>query len=444
MTFIKSSSKILLFVSIVLLNLGAGVASGQNTGNFPFDPYVILKSWNYDYLVKNMGEGEQVIGTMRNQKYLAGLKYPFDLLGMKGTMEFTFSKDSISRFQFRKEHILRVIEPELIDRMARDTNVSKAYNIEIRQLDSLRRDSLINDISEILGTPLSNGPTAVTEKNARHLAIWISRGYSCMFKDYISYSEITFSLSTIPLWVVGEFDIPAGTEICRKTMINTKKFSWTANLLGYPSEGRELTYADVFLLLEYSTGQKYLESLPKVPVDYLQTLTFVPFATGQRCLLNLPKNAIGYLPDITFEDCNGDAIPEAWIKVPVNSSANCFRHYLFSLQYREPNLIFNSADQMPKSIGIKSGTPIQITMPDGTVRTVESDLTSGFPSQFTQIKIKGFKYLKSNELNSDGSANLSGGIELRLFPGAPVLGILEIMYKHVPGGWEVDQFKLLK
>lgn len=443
-------SKNFLIITCLTFLLSFQSAESQDIKNFPFNPFVILKSWNYDFLLKTMGNGEEIIGTMRNQTYLAGLKYPADLLGMHGKLEFTFVKDSISRFQFTKEHETRVISSDLADRKTRDPAVSLEYKSAMQKLDSLQkldsfsRDSVVKAISEILGTPLSNGRTAITEKNARYSAVWINRGYSCLYKDYIDFSEIVFTLSTVPLLAVGEFDIPTGTEILRKVMVNTRKMSWSASLLGFPSDTPKMIFSDVFLLLEFATGQKYLVSLPKNAIDFLSRPFFLEFPAGQRCLMLVPQNGIGYLPLLTFEDCDGDAIPEAWIQVPFDLKESRSRHYLFSLQYKEPNLIFNSDEQIPSAISIQNGSRIMVTLQDGTTRVVESPMPIAIPNQGAKLYPKGFKYFNSTKLNTDGSTNFIGGIELRFSKGTPSLGVLEITYKHSSNGWEADQIKMLK
>ena len=416
-------SKTYLIITILSL-LSIQVAESQDVRNFPFDPFVILKSWNYDFLIKTMGKGEEITGTMKNQTYLAGLKYPADLLGMHGNLEFTFNKDSISRFQFRKEHKASVTSADLAGGKMRDPAVNSEYNRAIQKLDSLQkmdsisRDSVVRAISEILGPPVSNGRTAVTEKNARHSAVWINRGYTCLYKDYINYSEIVFSLSTIPLWAVGEFGIPAGTEIIQKTLVNTRKMSWTASLLGLPLDAGRMIYSDILLLLEFAAGQRYLESVP--------------------------KNAINYLPRLIFEDCDGDGIPEAWLQVPSDKDGIQTRHFLFSLPFKEPNLIFSSDDLIPVSISIQNGSRIIITLQDETTRVLESQGPVAKLNQTVQLNPKGFKYLRSTKLNTDGSTNFIGGIELRTSPETPGFGILEISYKHTAGGWETDQISLLR
>lgn len=412
---IKSKIRFILTGLTCFLTIQA--VNSQDTGEFPFDPYAILKTWDYDSLVKAMGEGEHIMGIMKKQAYLAGLKYPSDLLRMTGKLEFQFNKDSIARFQFRKEHPVRVISSDQADRMARDTALTADYNRGIMALDSLRRDSVVKAITGILGQPISSGRTPATEKSARHSAIWINNGYTCQYKDYLSYSEIGFSISTIPQWAVGEFDLPAATEILRKTSVKTRRMSWSASLLGFPSVASRSVYSDLFLMVEYSTGQRYVVSIP--------------------------YNPISYLPAFSFEDCDGDAIPEAWIQVPANISGTLTRHYLFSLSFKEPNLIFSSDDQIPISLTYQGNSGIRVTFPDGTSQIVTGKVKGGGADQNTPFKPEAFRYLRTTRLNNDGSTNFTGGIDLMHSPGTAGEGLLEITYRHIPGGWEPGSIQLL-
>jgi hypothetical protein len=265
-----------------------------------------------------------------------------------------------------------------------------------------------------MGTPLSNGRTAVTEKNARHSAIWINHGFSCLYKDYIDYSEIVFSLSTIPLWTVGEFDIPAGTQILRKSNVTTSKMSWSAALLGFPANTPALAYSNIFLLLEYSTGQRYVASIPDNPVNFL--------------------------PELLFEDCDGDAIPEAWLQVPIDPSGNMMRHFVFSLKFKEPNMVFNSDEQIPASISILNGTKISVTFQDGSSRMTDAPKALGLTDK-TFIP-NGFRYLRTTKRNADGSTNFAGGIAIPSSSDMQNSNLVEILFKHTPGGWEPELVRM--
>ena len=413
-------SKSILILLTLTFAISFHPVLSQESKSFPIDPYLILKSWNYDGLIKAMGEGEEVLATTKNQTYLAGLKYPKDFLGMHGKLEFYFNKDSISRIQFRIDHETRVTSADLTGGKTKDPTVNSNNALAISRLDSLQkrdsisRDSVVRAISEIMGTPLSNGRTAITEKNARHSAIWINHGFSCLYKDYIDYSEIVFSLSTVPLWTVGEFDIPAGTQILRKSNITTRKLSWSAALLGFPANTPAMAYSNIYLLLEYTTGQRYVASIPDSPVSFL--------------------------PELLFEDCDGDAIPEAWIQVPNDPSGNQMRHFVFSLKFKEPNMVFNSDELIPASVSILNGTKITVTFQDGSSRMTDAPKALGLEDK-TFIP-NGFRYLNTTKLNSDGSANFAGGIAIPSATNSQSPTLVEVLYKHTPGGWEPELVRI--
>lgn len=442
-------SKKLPFLAILLIIPAFGQLMSQEIRHFPLDPFVVLKSWNYDELVKVMGNGEEIIARQKNQDYVAGLRYPYEFLGYKGKLEFSFNQDSISRYQFRFEHAKRVVNADRSDKRTRDPSTNQQFDLaiqkldSIQRLDSLSRDSIVRGISEIMDRPLSNGATAATEKFARHSAIWINHGYSCQYKDYLDYSEIIFTLSTVPLWVVGEFNIPNGTGIIRKMNVSTRKMNCTASLLGFSPVAPKLAYSDFFLLFEFTTGQRYLVSIPKNPIDFIQFRHFVDFAGGSRCYLSIPQNAIGYLPYMTFEDCDGDAIPEAWIRIPGDSEGTRFRHLLYSIQFKEPNLIFDTDEVIPSTISIQGNSRVTVIWPDGSSVDAAMPAPVAASGQGGPLHPGGFAYLNSTRLNNDGSTNFTGGIALKMSAKSQPIGILEINYRHVKGGWEPGEVKVI-
>ena len=429
----KRSSVILAI--ILIINLLNNQARSQEKPGFGFDPYIILKTWTYDILRKNMGEGEPVMATMRNQSYLAGLRYPFEMIGISGKLEFTFAKDSIRLIQFRKQLPERKIGPDIADRIIRDTTFRKEYNRSIQQADSLRRDSLVRSITLILGKPVSMGKTSSTEKNAKYSAVWVNHGYSCLYKEFLGFEDIVFTVSAAPAIIVSEFMIPASTEIIQKLQVNTKKMSWTASLLATPAIRPRTAYTDYFILLEFTTGQRYLESIPKNPGNYLLNRMFLEFTGGRRFLMDVPNAPTGYLPDLQFDDLDGDAIPEAWIGIPSDPYDAAARHYLYSLPFREPNLVLNSDDLMPASVTLGPGATVTVTGQDG------DNVSLTCPSM-SQLKVnitlypKGFSTFVVARRNNDGSTDFTGSIPLNRLAGCNCDRILEIPVLHVQGGWE--------
>jgi hypothetical protein len=243
--------------------------------------------------------------------------------------------------------------------------------------------------------------------------------------------------------VVGEFNIPNGTEIIRKMNVSMRKMNCTASLLGFAPVAPKLAYSDFFLLFEFNTGQRYLVSIPKNPIDFLQQRHFVDFAGGSRLYLSIPQNAIGYLPVMTFEDCDGDAIPEAWIRIPGDLEGTRYRHLLYSIQFKEPNLVFDTDDALPSTLTFRGNSGITVTWPDGSSVDAEMSAPVAAPGQVEPLHPRGFAYMNSTRLNNDGSTNFIGGIALKTPAKARDLGILEITYGHVKGGWEPREVKVI-
>jgi hypothetical protein len=412
------------------------IAQAAPKAVFPFDPFKILKTWNYNEVLRFMGPLDQPTVKDKTDKGPSVLSYPYEMLGMSGRLSFNFRKDSITFLQFRKDHPDRIVSEELTARMVQDTLVRWEYNKGIQQQDSLRRDSVLRALTAIMGHPLTSGKTPVTERNARFAAVWINNGYSCQYKDYINYSEILFTLSTVQSRTSGEFDIPPGTELIRKMQVKTKKMAWMASLLGLPSTVVPMAYSDYFLLLEFSTGQRFLENLPHGTGDFLLENKSVGFSTRIQTRLNLPNGAIGYLPDWFFDDFDGDAIPDARIQVPTDPEGNISRFYVFTMPSRDPHLVLNTGELLPASIESDGKKRISLVWPDGSRKTANLPDDVHLLPEALVLHPKGFLYFNTTRYNNDGSTNFLGGIDLGPLTGANSSLILEILYNHVSGGWE--------
>jgi hypothetical protein len=425
------------FIILLIFNIFPIPTRSQEAKGFGFEPWLVLKTWNYETLRAKLGNGEEVLASMRNQSYVAGLRYPFEMLGISGKLEFTFAKDSIRMIHFRRALPERKIGPDIAERIIKDTTFRKEYNRSLQINDSLRRDSVVRSVSGILGVPVSMGKTSSTEKNAKYAAVWANRGYSCQFKEFLGYADIVFTLSTAPPVIAGEFQIPANTQIIQKVAVNTKKMSWTASLLATPAVLPKTAYSDYFILLEFSTGQRYLEIIPKAPGNYLQTKMVVEFSGGRAFLLSVPGNPTGYLADLQFDDFDGDAIPEAWIRIPSDPTGVNTRHYLYSLPFREPNLVLNSDELQPATIELGPAQKIRMVQQDGTIADLDYP---GLQEAGRKVTLypNGFSYFKASGRNTDGTSDFTGGITLGKNP-----GILELPLKHVKGGWEAGQPRLV-
>ncbi len=399
--------------------------SGQEQPGFPWDPYRILKSWNYDDLVRLKGEGEQIIDTLSGQAFIAGLSYKDFCLNQAGTLAFYFTNEDISRMQFRFSHPAKPVDQAFADRIMRDTAVRNAYEREVMRNDSLRRDSLVQDVSRILGPPITAGTTSPSDKRVRYSATWINNGYSCVFKDDTEYGDLVFSLSMASAWVSGEYDIDAATEIVQRTVTQTRKVTWTTSLLAQPADTGKTTYQRLILVLDYKSGERYVE--------------------------NLPDLEYSYLPSMQFDDTDGSATLDAWITVPLSPDGKVTRQFIYSLQFKEPILVFNSFDFLPDAVRFVTGKQLEIHMLDGTLHRVdvpgESKVakafgSGGLPVRNIEILPSGYSQFKATPRNRDGSMNFIGTILLIDEYTKENFGGIEILYQYVTGGWDVKEIRL--
>ena len=412
--------KILIRLWILVLCLGY-VQMSRGQESLPVSPYKILKSFTYDKLIAERGEGIEIIDTLAGQAYLAGIQYPETLLGLKGTLDYFFTGDSVSRMVFRYNHPVPPPEPQIADRIVRDTAFRNLFTRQTLERDSLRRDTLIRGLSEILGPPVASGKTAPSERNARFSTSWINHGYSCIFRDYVDYGEIVFTLPNASAWIRGEFDIDPATEIVQRSVQMYKKERMTVTLMAQPDPESNIRYIHYFLLLEFGNGQRFVE--------------------------NLPDMDPGYLPKLKFDDTNGTGTLDAWVSIPMSPDGGSTREFIYSLQFREPILVFNSLDYLPESVQLQPGRKIVITGTDGTRQELAVGTndpwgvlfnSSGEPQFAFEKTPAGFHEFFSEPRNRDGTLNFTGHMSLNA--GMKHTAVLKMRFKHSMGGWEPAQY----
>ncbi len=412
-------------VLCLLVSLIPITSYSQEQTDFPWNPYKILKTWKYDDLVKIKGEGIQIIDTLSGQAFIAGLSYTDRCFEKTGTLAFYFNHEDISRFEFRFSHPAKPVDPAFAERIMRDSAVRNAYEREVMRNDSLRRDSLVQDVSKILGLPITAGRTSPSDKLVRYSATWINKGFSCVFKDDVEFGTLIFSLSMASAWVSGEYDIDPTTVIVQRVINQTRKTSWTTSLLAQPSDSAKTVYQRLILVLDYRTGERYVE--------------------------NLPDLEYSYLPSMQFDDTDGTATLDAWITVPINPGGTATRQFIYSLQFKEPILIFNSNDFLPDEIRFVSGKQIEIHMTDGTLHRIDVKDGStagkafgsgGAPIRDITIRPAGYSQFEPTARNRDGSMNFIGTISLIDEYTKESFGGIEILYQYVTGGWDIREIQL--
>ncbi|MFO7616879.1 MAG: hypothetical protein R6V75_06480 [Bacteroidales bacterium] len=411
-------SHFLIVYLILFFSWTGPVFSQGEPGGFPVDPYPVLKSWNYQNVRSTLGTGEQIVDTMHGQAYLAGYRYERRWLDRDGLLEFFFTPQGISRVQFRIAHPIPEPSEEVSRQLRQDTVLTKAYNLELARMDSLRRDSLVAGISQMMGVPSSAGPTPSADRQARYSANWFNHGYACTMRDLGNSTVMVFAIAKAPDWAVRQFSLAEEVEVISKQKVTQRRQSWTASLLGAPAEGSPMLYERVYLLLEFDTGQRYTESLPPLPY---------------------PARMVR----LTYTDADGNAFNDPWVIVELSEGAG-ERHYIYSLQYREPIPVFDTDSQLPYELALRDKFVLDISFPDGTV--LHQDLprderfgtfysSGGLVREQLEIHPDGYHTLLEDGRNRDGSLNLAGTIPLVLSNGE-VAGLIRISYRFSDGTWK--------
>jgi hypothetical protein len=416
--------RIIVILFLVCWILLPGKSVSQNFPGLDLDPFTILKTWNYDRTVGFKPGAEEIIDTLSGQAYLAGLGFNQSWMGKDVRLSFYFTGDSVSRILLKLPHPVKPLDPAFAEKLIKDSLLSEAFAKETLKQDSLRRDSVVTFISQVFGPPVDSGRTSPAEKTARYESTWINHGYATIFKDYIEYGEIAITLSKASSWISGEFDIEPNTLLAQRTVVRTKKYTLTASLMAVPSDTSKVAYQSYLIDLYYNTGQRFVE--------------------------NLPETETGFVPSMKFDDTDGTGTEDVWITIPMNESQTISREYIFSLQFKEPILIFNSNDFVPSEIRLAEDFTIEIIMPDGSITTLPVPAgnphrvlfdAKGAPSNPSfSLMPKGFSSFKAQPRNRQGSLDFIGTISLK--PGdAREKGGIEIAYKAVTGGWELSAFR---
>lgn len=406
-------------IVVLLAFIGSQRAFCQDyPSDFPVDPFPVLKTWNYQTVRSNLGSGEQIVDTMFGKPYLAGYRYQQRWLERDGVLEFYFTQKGISIIQFKTEHPLPEPSEELSAQLMQDTLLRKSYNQELVRVDSVRRDSIVKGISKMMGTPNSAGPTPAADRQARYSASWVNHGYACTMRDLGTYTTVVFSLVRTPDWTVNQFGLPNHTEVISKHMVVQQRQSWEASLLGAPTEGSPMLYDHVYLLLEFQTGERYLENLPPLPY---------------------PAKMV----KLDYNDMDGNAFLDPWIIVELAEGVGRERHYIYSVQLKEPIPIFETESLLPYEIALADNKTLLITFPEGSVHHQKLPLNCQLQEYYTSegeitvplaISPDGFHSLVAENRNRDGSLNLSGVIRLLTLDGKPA-GEIQILYEFNNGTW---------
>lgn len=429
--------------------------------DFPNSPKEILKSWDYYRLIEKLGEGSPIIDTINKQAYIAGMAYKEVWLSRDAELSYYFRDINISNFQLRfwspyisqrtEGRLTNVTDPGIRDSLLRAYQIEDSIRMDsvsrllrvdpvimedfkakaaeknlfkkqLYDLDSLRCDSIIEEISAVLGPPLRQGRTHHTDKGARYSAVWMNKEIAVSLRDFTDYTDISFSIPQVSPTLASSFDLDPDSEVIRKFSFPIKKEEVSVSLLAVPQNKEASRYSRASLLVEYVSGQKYVEKF-----NYDQVFS------------KLEVNGL---------DFNKDGLPEIWISAQTDSTSNCGAHGIFTLEAEEPILVFDSFEEAELGISgrLLKDHQIEIILADGTrfISAIsplnkairEKHYQEGSLKQSAALEAECLHYLKTIQTGSK-SIGLEGSIRLVTAEDRIPVCELKISWDLVRGIWEV-------
>ncbi|MEA1878682.1 MAG: hypothetical protein U9N86_17710 [Bacteroidota bacterium] len=457
--FFKSIKIACLSLLILLANSMSVV--GQE---FPNDPKTILKQWDYYKLAEKLGEGSQIIDTFQNQAYIAGMAYKEIWLSRPADVSYYFKDIDIASFQIKffspylderigdkltnvtdpviRDSLLRVFQtqdslrsdsvsrllrfdPSLIEELNADALIKTSLKKDLYNLDSLRCDSLIEDITAIIGLPLRKGLTLHTERSARYFAVWVNKGIAISLRDFTDYTTIDFSIPFVNSLTASGFEIDPESEVLRKMHLSKKRDTLAISLLAVAQKKDLNMFRKASILVESQTGAKYVEKF-----HY------------NLSVKNLAVEAF---------DFNNDGVQEIWIHGITDSTTHCEVHQIYTVTNTEPIVIFDSKIETDEGLSLRllHGFQAEVTLADGTSFMIPLKKTNNAIQGYynsngvllaNEILIPGgLQYLKSKSSDKD-SYSLEGRLSIFTQSKTKHVCDLVITWDLVRGIWEVVDY----
>lgn len=462
---IAINRKLVLSASILLFILSHSLSLlGQG---FPNEPKTILKQWDYYKMIELLGEGEPIIDTLRGQAYIAGMAYKETWLNRTADVSYFFKDIDIASFKLKywspyiaernDGRLTNVTDPAIRDSLLREFQIQDSLRVDsvnklllvdsliikkmdakaiiinaekqiLYDLDSLRCDSLISDISVIMGPPLRKGMTHHTDREARYFAVWVKKGIAISLRDFTDYTDIAFSIPFVNSVTALAFDLDPASEILSKSFIPVRRDTLGVSLLGVSVNNDLDLFNKVGLLVESKTGSVFVE---KFHYD-----------------LSLRRT------NIEFLDFNNDGIQEVWIKGNIDSTETCQVHHIYTLETIEPIIIFDSKLETDEGLSIQlmHGHQARITLADGTaflfpIKTTNKAIQGYYDSEgvllHNEFIIPGcLKYLE-NKASDKNTQILEGRISLFTETKNLHLCDLVITWDLIRGIWEVIDYHVI-
>lgn len=433
---------------------------------FPNDPLSILKDWDYYQLTDRLGDGDPIIDTMAGQAYIAGMRYQETWLNRRAEVSYYFTDTDISALTltfwspYTSERTRGIVpptsDPEIrdsllqvfryqdslrMDSISRLTRQDTMYLAELKartirmnaekqrlyDLDSIRCDSLIHDLSAVMGTPYEQDSTLHTETRARWYALWFNHGLAASLKDYTDYTTISFSVSGLSPHRARAWGLLEDNELYMKSKARIDKDPVDFSLYGVPVPDSTKQYHQLSLLIEPKAGAVFSEKL----------IDGVPFTK----------------PEAKLIQTGGGASRLAWISAQKASTDSCQIHQIILFEGLEPIILFDSeTDLYHISEGkLLPGYQAELTLSDDTRMVFgvgQSELirsyyqADGSLTGKEDMLIPGCLRSMSPKEAPPGRVLFDSSFDIVLYETNQVIARAKVTWKLSGGFWIVDDYEV--
>jgi hypothetical protein len=354
MKYLKEVSVFIFLLSFILTS--ANLSAQEK--NLKADVYKILSSWTHEDVTREYGEGEQLIDSMSGQAYISGFRYKDQWFDRNCELDFYFTDIYVSRILLRFVHPNNLIleeedkknqkldekgivesniipdsvwtkrlkeNPNILDSLSNAFKEAFFFRKSMFEKDSLRSDSLIRILSDIIGKPLEEGATPHTDRDSRYFATWIKNGFYCSLKDYRKFTEVSFGIPPAPGSAISEFNLDPQTKLIEKLNLKVNKETIGVFLLGLPIPNSGGYYSKINMMVSTSNASLYLDELPE------------------------ERNS-GFQPQIQTIDLTGDGILDIWLQVTTGLNNSCSNNFIYTMELIEPLLIFDPLEDFELSL----------------------------------------------------------------------------------------------
>lgn len=431
----------------------------------PYNPREVVKLWDYYTLIDKLGEGLPIIDTMAGQAYIAGMQYEEQWFSRKALVSFYFSDIKVSKINLRfwspyleqrtGGKISNITDPVIRDSLLREFQIQDSLRMDsvnrilqkdpylitsmqdhateinkvakqLYDLDSLRCDSLIFDMSKVLGPTLRQDTTSHTEI-ARYSATWIENGFAVSLKDYTDYTDVAFSIPRIREQSAVRFGLDPLHEIQEKLLVKLRGKVLEVSLAVLPLPDKIDEYSGISLMVQNKSQQLNIEKV------------------SEHELITNPR--------IKVFDFDQDEIPEIWIKFDVGKDSVSRMHKIYSIENEEPIIIFDSQIEIEEGIQIRllHGFQIELSFADGTqvmfplekdLKAIQGKYNSNGVLKKDDLLLPGsIKYLKIVG-SSASEIQLEGKIPLLVASNSKSIGDLIVHWKLDSGYWEIIDYHI--